>query len=119
MRGADRVAMPGLAVDAPAWVAIDRVVADQDDRVRRAEPADEQSSQGAAEVQARPGGAGEDALIVGAMAGGQSTERAEQVDDGVPALGEDRGGEQDDEAAERWPGERGGKRFEQRLGLGW
>jgi hypothetical protein len=50
---------------------------------------------------------------------GEPSERAEEVGDGVPALREDEGGEQDDEATEGRLGEGGRERVEQRPCLGW
>ena len=64
----------------------------------------------AAELEARPSGAGEDPLVVGAMARGQPAERPEQVGDGVSARGQDRGDEQQAETSEGGPREDGGRR---------
>src|SRR5579875_1380649 len=105
--GADRVAVPCLAVDLAAGVAVDGVVADQDHRPLGGEPAEDEARQGAAQPQARPGGAAEEALVVGAVAGGQSPEGTPEVVDGAPPGGEDGRDQQEGEAPGGRPGERG------------
>ena len=115
VRGVDGVAVPRLAVDPLAGVAVDGVVADQDHRVGRAEVAQDVAGQGAS--QARPRGAGEDALVVGAVARGERPEGPEQVGDGAAALGEHGRRQKEREAPEGRPGEMRRERREQRPGL--
>jgi hypothetical protein len=74
--GADGVAVTGLAVDLPAGVAIDGIVADEEHRAGGEQVFEQEGGQGAAELGAGPRGAGEDALVVGAMAWGERAEGA-------------------------------------------
>jgi hypothetical protein len=58
--GSDRVAVTGLAVDLLAGMAIDGVVADEEDRAIGDQVGAEEAGRDAAEPRGRPGGAGED-----------------------------------------------------------
>jgi hypothetical protein len=74
--------------------------ANEDDRVAGADAMEDEPGKCAAEPQSRPGGAGQDALVVGAMPRGQDAEGPERVGDGVTTLREECGDEQDDEATD-------------------
>jgi hypothetical protein len=84
-------------MDVLPGVAIDGVVADEEhppvgDRAR-----EDEAGPGTARARPRPGGAGEGALVVGPVARGERPEGAEQIRDGVPAPGEEGGGEEEGE----------------------
>ena len=117
--GADRFAVPGLAVDHLAGVAVDGVVADEDDRAIGDQVAEYEAGQGTAEVEGRPGGSGEDTLVVGAMSGGEPAEGAREVGDGATAGGQDGGEQEGDEPAAGRLGEGGGEFGQQRDRFGW
>jgi hypothetical protein len=93
------------------------VIADEDDRVGRGEMAEDEAGQGAAEFQPGPGGARQDALIIGAMPRCEPAEGAEQVGDGASPGRQDGGGRQEDEAVIGRGREGGGEGREQRQGL--
>ena len=116
-RGADRVAVPGLAVDLAARVAVDGVIPDQGHRPVRDQMGEDGAGQGTPEAQPRPRGPREDALIVGAMPRRQRAQAAEQVGDGAPALRADGRGQEGGEASGGGPGEVGREGREQRRGL--
>jgi hypothetical protein len=98
-------------------MAVDGVVADEEHRSVRDAVPKEEPGQGDPELEPRPGGAGQDAPVGGAMGGGEPARGAEQVGDGVPAGGEGGGGRQDEEASEGRPGEGGGEPDERREGV--
>ena len=110
--GADRVAVPRLAVDAPPGVAIHGVVAGQRDRPIRSAQRPGELAEAAGQAQAGPRGRGEDAPVRGHVVGGQRGGRAQQVGDRAPADGQDVGPEEDQEPAEGRSGEGGGEYVE-------
>jgi hypothetical protein len=117
--GAHRVAVAGLAVDLLAGVAVDGVVADQDDSPLGHQVVQEEPCEGAAQFEGRPGGTGEDALVVGAVARREGAEGAQQVGDGAAAGSQEGGEQQGDEPAVGRLGESGRQRGDEREGLGW
>jgi hypothetical protein len=100
-------------------MAVNGVITDQDDGAVGDGMSQEEARQGTAEVQGRPGGAGEDALVVGAMSGGEPAEGAEQVRDGAPAGGQEGAEQERDEPALGRLGEGGREPADERDRLGW
>jgi hypothetical protein len=100
-------------------VTIDGVVADQRHRPERDEAVEHEPRQGAPEGQPRPRRAGQDAAVVGRVAGGELTEGADQVGDGPPAGGQDGPDQQRGEPLVRRAGEVEGEGVDQRVGFGW
>ena len=89
--GADRVAVAGLAMDLPAGVLGDGVVADQADAALGPEVPEDEAGQEGGQGQAGPLGQGEDAVVAGGVAFGEAGDGAQQVADGASAGGEDGG----------------------------
>jgi hypothetical protein len=89
--GADRVAVPGLAVDFATGMLGDRVIADQADPALGPEVPEEEAGQEGGQGQAGPRGQGEDAVVAGGSAVGQAGDGAQQVADGAAAGGDDGG----------------------------
>jgi hypothetical protein len=75
------------------------------------------AGQRTAEVDTGPGGAGENALVIGAVARGEPAEGPNEVGDSASALGEDRGNQEQGEAARGGPREDWGEDLEQRQSL--
>ena len=109
--------MARLAVDLLPLVAVRGVVADEDYRAARGQVAQQEVRQLQAEVQAGPGGRGQDALVVGAVARCHRPESAEEVGDGAPAGGEDGGDGQQLQAQEGRRGAGGDEEGEDGQGL--
>ena len=118
MAGSDRVTMAGLAVDLAAGVAVDRVVADQDDRLIGGDQGHHEPRELASQPECGPSGTGEDPLVGGAMPPADRRGGAKDVGDGTPAGGEDGRAEQGDEPMGRRLGEDRREGIEHRLGLG-
>ena len=98
-------------------MAVHGVIADYDDGPLGQEVSEEEAGHGAAQSQPGPGGAGEDPLVVGAVAGRERAEGAEQVGDGAAARGEHGGGHQQDEPLVGRLGEDRGENVQQRQGF--
>src|SRR5262249_23660716 len=106
--GADGVAVAGLVVDPLALVPVHGVVADQHHRPGGQQVLQDEGGQGAAEVEAGPGGAGEGGLVGGAVAGGETAEGAQEVGDGAAAGGGECRDGQQGETVDGGGGEAGG-----------
>src|SRR5579872_760743 len=111
--------MSRLAVDMFAFVPIDRVVPDQNDGSRGDEVSQEEDRQDASKFECRPGSAGENALVGGAVSGREVLERAEDVGDGSPPGGQKRSGQECREACGGRLGESRCKDGKQRSRFGW
>ena len=84
----------------------DGIVAGQEERPPRREPGQDRRDVAASQGRERPAVAGEDAVITAGVPGSQGAQDAEQVGDGAPARGEDRGQGQEDESTMGRPRER-------------
>jgi hypothetical protein len=115
--GADRVAVPGLAVDALTWVAVDGIVTGQEDRLVGGHQRDDEAAEATGQPHGGPGGGGEDALVGCGVAVGDGRDDAEQVGDGPSPGAQQRGAHQQGEATEGRPGEGGSEGLEDREGL--
>jgi hypothetical protein len=98
MAGTHRVAVAGFAVDLAAGMAFHRVVTDDGNGAVGDEAAEDQAGQEAGQLQARPVGRRENALVTGAVAVAQGARGTEQVGDGAPSGCQDRSGEEELEA---------------------
>jgi hypothetical protein len=94
-------------------------VAGQRDRPGRDEAVEEEAGERAAEPAPGPRGAGEDAAVVGRVAGGEVAEGAEQVGDRPPAGGEYGPDQQGREPLVRRAGEVEGEDLDEGVRLGW
>src|SRR5262249_52497381 len=106
---AHRVAVPRLAVDLLALVAVYRVVADQQHGAVGRQQAQNQAAEAAGQRQAGPAGGGEGAVVAGAVTRCQAAQGAQEVGDGAPAGGEGGREGQQGEAVEGGGGEGGGQ----------
>jgi hypothetical protein len=95
----------------------DRIVAGQDDGRILGQQRDEEAGQGAGQVGHRPAGPGEGATVTGGVARGQRPGGAEEIGDGAPAGGEDRGAQEYEEAAIGRLGEDGGEGIQHSQGF--
>ena len=101
MAGADRVPVPGLAVDLATGATIDGVVADEHDGPLRGDQGRAEPTKLAGQVEGRPPCGGGDPLVGGAVAPGQRCGGAGDVGDGAPPGGEEGPAEEGDEPVER------------------
>lgn len=83
--------MAGFAVDLPARMLGDGVIADEADTALRPEMLEDEVCQQTRQGQAGPLSQGQDAMIAGRVAFRQAGDAAQQVGDGAPAGGEDGG----------------------------
>src|SRR5262249_15814102 len=95
VRGADGIAVTGFAVDPFAFMAIDSVVADETYHAVGQDIAKQEVGKQDAQLDAGPGGGGEDALIAGRMAVTEGAEGAQQVSHGAAAGRQHGGGHQE------------------------
>jgi hypothetical protein len=98
VRGPNGVPMTGLAVNRPPGVPVDGVVADQGHGTFGEKAVEQETNQATSQMEARPGRAGEDALVVGPVPGGEVPEGAEEVGDGASTRGQQGSDEQGGES---------------------
>ena len=92
-----------------------RTVADQVHRAVGDEAVEHQPHQGAAESEAGPAGAGQDALVAGPVPGGEMAEGAEHVGHGAPTGRQQRADQECREPLVRRVGEMTGEDLHQRV----
>ena len=89
--GADGVPVAGLAVNFPAGVFGDGVIADQANTSLGPEVLENEAGEDRRQGQAGPLGQGENAVVTGGVAFGQISDRAQQVGQGASAMSEEGG----------------------------
>ena len=100
--GSDRITMPGLAVDLASGMTIDRIIADQDDRLIRRDQGQDEATKLTGQLEGGPLGGGKDPLISGDVPLGQGGGGTEDVGNGASSSGEDGRAEEGDKAGEGW-----------------